>query len=101
MIQLSQDGPLCILRGHSLQDYSRNEVKVTVTPKLVHDTPSSQDVSTNQIWDYIKRYAQDTIILVSRSEVKVKVTVTLRPQTKLRIPQIYSIGDMHQSQCEF
>ena len=30
-------------------------VKVTVTQKMVHDTQSSQDASTHQIWDsYLK-----------------------------------------------
>ena len=42
---------------------------------MVHDSPLSQDVSTNQIWNSslkeYKRYAPDTIILKTRSEVKV------------------------------
>ena len=45
---------------------------------MVCDTPSSQDASTNQIWNsYLKeykRYALDTIILKTRSEVKVTLT---------------------------
>ena len=47
-------------------------------PKMVRDTKSSQDASTRQIWDsYLKeykRYVPDTIILKTRSEVKVTVT---------------------------
>ena len=42
---------------------------------MVRYTPSSQDASTHQIWNsYLKeynRYAPDTIILKTRSEVKV------------------------------
>ena len=45
---------------------------------MVHDTPLSQDASTHQIWNSLlkeyKRYAQDTIILKIRLEVKVTVT---------------------------
>ena len=49
-------------------------------PKMVCNTPSSQDAYTHQIWDYYlkyyRRYSPDTIILEMRSEVKVhKVTV--------------------------
>ena len=68
-------------------------------PKMVHNTPPFQDVFTQQIWNSylkkLKRYASDTIILKTRSEVKVKVTqglyVTLRhpkmqPHTKFEIP---------------
>ena len=47
-------------------------------PIMVRDTSSSQDASTHQIWNYylkeFKRYAPDTIILKTRSEVKVTVT---------------------------
>ena len=66
---------------------------------MVRDTLSSQDASTDQIWDsYLKLYkiyAPDTIILKTRSEVKVTVTqkwyMTLRypkmhPHTKFGIP---------------
>ena len=45
---------------------------------MASDTPPSQDAYTHQIWDsYLKeykRYAQNTIILKTRSEVKVTVT---------------------------
>ena len=45
---------------------------------MVHNTPSSQDASTHQIWDFYlklyKRYAPDTIIIKTRSEVKGTVT---------------------------
>ena len=57
---------------------TRSEVKVTVTHKMVQDTPSSQDAFIHQNWDsYLKqykRYAPDTIIIKTRSEVKVTVT---------------------------
>ena len=47
-------------------------------PKMVSDTPPSQDAYTHQIWNsYLKeykRYAPNTIILKTRSEVKVTVT---------------------------
>ena len=83
---------------------------------MVHDTPLSQDASTHQIWNsYLKeykRYAPDTIILKTRSEVKVKVTVTqkwhvtprhskMHLHTKFGIPISKNIGDMHQTQCSF
>ena len=45
---------------------------------MVCDTPPSQDAYTDQIWNsYLKeynRYVPDTIILKTRSEVKVTVT---------------------------
>ena len=44
-----------------------------MTPKQVHDTPSSQDAITNRIWDYNNRHAKETIILENRSEIKVTV----------------------------
>ena len=56
------------------------------------------------------RYARDTIILKTRSEVKVTVTqkwyVTPRHpkmylHTKVEIPISKNIGDMHQTQCSF
>ena len=63
--------------GH---DYSGNKVRGQghSDPKMVHDTPLSQDASTRQIWksslkEY-KRYARDTIILKTRPEVKVTLT---------------------------
>ena len=54
----------------------------------------------------------DMIILKTRSEVKVKVTVTqlwyttlrhpkIHPHTKYEIPTSNNIGDMHQTQCSF
>ena len=53
---------------------TKSEVKVTVTRKMVCDTPPSQDASTHQIWNsYLKqykRYVPDMIILKTRSEVK-------------------------------
>ena len=47
-------------------------------PKMVSDTPPSKGAYTHQIWNsYLKeykRYAPNTIILKTRSEVKVTVT---------------------------
>ena len=47
-------------------------------PKIICETPPSQDAYTNQIWNsYLKeyrRYAPNTKILKTRSEVKVTVT---------------------------
>ena len=44
---------------------------------MVHDTPLSQDASTHQIRNSLlkkyKRYARDTIVLKTRSELKVTV----------------------------
>ena len=81
---------------------------------MVCDTSSSQDASTHQIWDsYLKsykRYAMDTIILKTRSEVKVTVTqkwyMTLRhpkmyPYTKYGIPNSKNIKDMLGTQLFF
>ena len=77
------------------------------------DTPLSQDAFTHQIWNsYLKqykRYAPDTIILKTRSEVKVTVTqkwhVTPRHpnmhlHTKFGIPISKNIVDRHQTQCK-
>ena len=74
---------------------------------MVRDTSSSKDASTHQMWDsYLKsykRYAMDTIILKTRSEVKVTVNqkwyMTLRhpkmyPHTKYGIPNSKNIKDM-------
>ena len=56
------------------------------------------------------RYARDTIILKTRSEVKVTVTqkwyVTpchpkMYLQTKIGVPISKNIRDMHQTQCSF
>ena len=82
--------------------------------KIVCDTPPSKDANTHQIWNsYLKeykRYAPDTIILKTRSEVKVTVSqkwfVTFRhPKMHLYItsgiPISKNIGDMHQTQCSF
>ena len=81
---------------------------------MVHDTPLSQDASTHQIWNSLlkeyKGYAPDTIILKTRSEVKVTVTqkwhVTphhpkMHLHTKFGIPISKNIGNMHQTQCSF
>ena len=47
-------------------------------PKMVSYTPPPQDAYTHQIWNSYhkeyKRYAQNTIILKTRTEVKVTVT---------------------------
>ena len=49
----------------SQQNYSSNEVKVTVTPNFAHDTLLSLDAATQQIRDsYIKdyrSYAHDSV----------------------------------------
>ena len=89
---------------------------------MVRDTPPSQDASTHQIWNsYLKeyrRYAPDTkrdgqtdivITIKTKSEVRVKVTVTRKfyetlrhpkmyPHTKFGIPTSKNIGDMHRTQ---
>ena len=100
---------------------TRSEVKVTVT-KNKTDNPSFQDAFTHhivtrdafthQLWNfYLKEYkrcAQDTIILKTRSEVKVKVTVTRKWYVTLRHPRMHlhtefgiptskNIGDMHKT----
>ena len=89
---------------------------------MVRYTPPSQDASTHQIWNsYLKeyrRYAPDTkrdgrtdghfITIKTKSEVKVKVTVTrkwyttlrhpkMHPHTKFGIPTSKNIGDMHRT----
>ena len=64
---------------------------------MVHDTLLSQDASTHQIWNsYLKeykRYARYTIILKTRSEVKVTMTqkwyVTPR-HPKMHLHQIWN-----------
>ena len=69
---------------------------------MVCDTSSSQDAFTHQIWDSFlkeyRRYAPDSMqFLETRSEVKLKVTVTklwnmtlchpkMHPHTKFEIP---------------
>ena len=78
---------------------------------MVCDTLPSLDESTHQIWNSFlkecKRYALDTIIPKTRSEVKVTVTikwyVTLHQpkvhlHTKFGIPISKNIEDMHQTQ---
>ena len=75
---------------------------------------ATRDAFTHQIWNfYLKEYkrcAPDTIILKTRSEVKVTVTrkwyVTLphhrmHLHTKFGIPTSENIGDMHQTQSSF
>ena len=77
---------------------------------MVRNTSSSQDASTHQIWNsYLKkykRYAPDTIILKTRSEIKVTVTLKLyatlphpkmHPHIKFGIPTSKNIGDMHRT----
>ena len=65
------------MSGH---DYSKNNVRGQghSDPKMERDTPPSQDAHICQIWNsYLKEcksYAPDTIILKTRSEVKIKVT---------------------------
>ena len=79
-------------------------------PKMIHDTLSSEDAFTYQIWNShlkeYKRYAPDPMqILETRSEVKFKVTVTqlwyatlchpkIHPHTKFEIPTSNNIRDM-------
>ena len=82
---------------------TRSEVKVTVTkngtrqsviPRCIH-TPNCHQrcIYTYQIWNfYLKEYkrcAPDTIILKTRSEVKVKVTVTRKWYVTLRHPRMH------------
>ena len=87
---------------------------------MQRDNPSLQDAFTHQIatrdaftpqiWNfYLKEYkrcAPDTIILKTRSEVKVKITVTRKWYVTLRLPRMYlhtkfgiptskNIGDMY------
>ena len=82
-------------------------------PKMVFDTPSSQDAFTHQTWNsYLKeyrRYAPDSMqFLDTRSEVKFKVTVTqlwyatlchpkMHLHTKFEIPTSNNLRDMLQS----
>ena len=76
------------------------------------DTSSFQDASTQQIWNsYLKeykRYAPDTIILKTRSEVKVNGTVTQKWYVALCHPKMHlhtkfgiriskNIGYMHKT----
>ena len=80
---------------------------------MEQDDPTFQDAFTHQIWNfYLKEYkrcAPDTIILKTRSEVKVRVTVTQKWYVTLRYPRMNlhtkfgvstskNIGDMHQTQ---
>ena len=77
---------------------------------------ATRDAFTHQIWNfYLKEYkrcAPDTIILKTRSEVKVRVTVTrkwyvtlpyprINLHTKFGVPTSKNIGDMHQAQNSF
>ena len=90
---------------------TRLEVKVTVTQKwngtLFHPKMHSHAEFGIPASNY-KRYALDTIILKTRSEVKFQVTVTriwymplrhlkMHSYTKFGIPNSESIGDMHQT----
>ena len=77
---------------------------------MICDTPSSQYAFTQQIWiSFLKEYrnyAPDSIqFLETRSEVKLKVTVTqlwyatisylkMHPHTKFEIPTFNDIRDM-------
>ena len=77
---------------------------------MVCDALSSQDAFTHQIWDSFlheyRRYAPDSMhFLETRSEVKIKVTVTqlwyatlhhpkMHPQPKFEIPTSNNIRDM-------
>ena len=92
-----------------LETRSEVKFKVTVTqlwyetlpylkmhPHTTFEIPTSNNM----------RYAQDMIILKTRSEVKVKVTpkwyVTLRhpkmhPHIKFGIPTLKNLGDMHRT----
>ena len=79
-------------------------------PKMVCDTPTSQDAFTYQIWNsYLKEYriyAPDSMqFQETRSEVKFKVTVIqlwyatlchpkMHPHTKFEIPTLNIIRDM-------
>ena len=88
---------------------------------MVRNTPPSHDASTHQIWNsYLKefrRYAPDTkwdgrtdivITIKTKSDVKVKVTVTrkwyatlrhpkMHSHTKFGIPTSKNKGDMHRT----
>ena len=89
---------------------------------MVRDTSPSQDASTHQIWNSYhkeyRRYAPDKkrdgrtdgrlITIKTKSEAKVKVSVTLKwyatlchpkmhPHTKFGIPTSKNIGDMHRT----
>ena len=77
---------------------------------MEHHTMPSQDTSTNQIWNsYLKEYKRcgpNTVILKTRSEVKVTVTrkwyvalchPKIHLQIKFGIPISKNIGDMQDS----
>ena len=84
---------------------------------MVCDTPPSQDASTHQIWNsYLKEYRRfvpDSMrVLETRSEVKIKVTVTqisfatrrhpmIHPHTKFGIPTSNYTSDMLQTRFLF
>ena len=105
---------------------TRSEVKVTVTkngmgqsviPRCIHTHQiATRDAFTHQTGNfYLKEYkrcATDTIILKTRSEVKVTVTISrkwyvtlchhrMHLHTKFGIPTSKNIGDMHQTQSSF
>ena len=78
---------MSILETRSGQDYRYSD------PMMIHDTSSSQDAYTHQIWnfylEYYKRYAPDTINLNTRSKIKVKVTVTRKWYATLSHPKMH------------
>ena len=104
---------------------TRSEVKVTVTkngtgqsviPKCICTPNCHQRCIYTPNLEFLpqryKRCAPDTIILKTRSEVKVKVTVTRKWYVTLRHPRMHlhnnfgiptskNIGDMHQTQSRF
>ena len=74
---------------------TRSEVKVIMTQKMVCDTLPSQDAFIHQIWNsYLKeyrRYAPGTMQFSgTRSEVKVKITVTKGWYATLCHPKIHA-----------
>ena len=115
--------PQIILEICSGHDYSKDLVRGQgqSDPKMVRETPSSQDASTHKIWNsYLKeyrRYAPGTkrdggtdivMTIKTKSQVRVKVTVTRKfygtlchpkmyPHTKFMIPTSKNIGDMHRT----
>ena len=94
---------------YSFQKLGQSSSLRSQWPNNGKHTLSLKDASTHQIWDsylkYFKRYAPDTIILKTRSEVTVKVIVTQKwyatlrhlkmyLHTKFGIPNSNNIGDM-------
>ena len=100
------------IRHFKMHSHTKGKCQCHRDPRMVRDSLSSQDASTYQIWDsylkYYRRYAPDTIILKTRSDVEVKVTVTwtcyetlcylnMHPHTKIGIPTSKNKGDMHRT----